>query len=55
MDVPWVASFVIAGFALRVLTLPMHIMSERLFAKRIHLNNYMTMKMFAVGKICLNF
>ncbi|KAI6175277.1 hypothetical protein M3Y97_00670700 [Aphelenchoides bicaudatus] len=46
MDVPWVASFVAAGFLLRVLTSPMHIMAEKLFAKRLHLNNYLTMQMF---------
>lgn len=39
--VPWVASFVLSGVALRVLTAPAHVYAEKLFAKRLHATNYL--------------
>ncbi|KAI6238182.1 hypothetical protein M3Y99_00716300 [Aphelenchoides fujianensis] len=38
---PWVASFVISGVALRLLTAPAHVYAEKLFAKRLHATNYL--------------
>lgn len=49
MDIPWVASFVVTGVALRVLTSPMHIMAEKLCAKHIHIKNHLTIRMFEVN------
>lgn len=49
MDVPWIASFVISGLVLRVLTIPFHVASERMLAKRFHISNYFVAKMFQVN------
>ncbi|KAI6206656.1 hypothetical protein M3Y94_00937400 [Aphelenchoides besseyi] len=38
---PWVASFVISGVALRLLTAPAHVYAEKLFARRLHATNYL--------------
>jgi len=46
LDVPWAASFVLSGLALRLLTAPAHVLADRLYAKRLHLSNYLSKQMF---------
>ncbi|CAJ0928593.1 unnamed protein product, partial [Mesorhabditis belari] len=40
--VPWAGTFIVSGIALRLLTAPTHVLAEKLFAKRIHAQNFFT-------------
>ncbi|KJH45779.1 hypothetical protein DICVIV_08175 [Dictyocaulus viviparus] len=38
----WPCVFVVSGFALRIVSSPFHILAEKLFAQRLHAENYLT-------------
>lgn len=52
VGLPWASAIVASGIALRLLTAPLHVYSEKLMAKRLHAQNFFTS---GILKVCSSF